>query len=326
MGKCLLPFTIDVEMRAYHNRSFPLGIVKANIADYDVWLCNKLINCVINPNDYVINTFENDIWSEKDGLTHTEIVSLKREEFNQKNPDIIAKNKEMLEKGIYITGGYDEFFIPGKRPYQKRHFNHDYVIFGYDEEERGFKSAAYMEDRSYRFYDITYEDYHNSIAKSEYNFYVCYRKIDKSYVPNVDIVHLKKKIENYLLSREDDYASNRQAYFGMEAWEKFREYVQENGDDRLDNRFARIYMEHRNIMVKRMRKLNEMGFINDCSLTEEYHRNVYLPAQAVHDLFIKYNLTRDHKVRQRILGTIQKTNENEERIISRMLEGMKVEC
>lgn len=31
MGKCLLPFTIDVEMRAYHNRSFPMGIIKANI-------------------------------------------------------------------------------------------------------------------------------------------------------------------------------------------------------------------------------------------------------------------------------------------------------
>lgn len=323
MGKCL-PFTIDVEMRVYQNKAFPLGIIKANIADYDVWLCNKLINCICYENSD-IDAIDDDIWSEKDGLTHTEIDFLKREEFNQKNPDIIAKNKEMLEKGVYITGGYDEFFIPGKSPYQKRHFNHDYVIFGYDE-ERVFKSAAYMADRSYRFYDITYEDYHNSIAKSEYNFYVCYRKIDKSYVPKVDIVHIQKKLENYLLSREDDYASNRQAYFGMEAWEKFREYVQEIGDGWLDNRYARLYMEHRNIMVNRMRKLNEKGFLNDCSLAEEYHRNVYLPAQAVHHLFIKYNLTRDHKVRQRILGTIQKTNETEERIISRMLERMKMKC
>lgn len=324
MGNCLLPFTIDVEMRAYQNKSFPLGIIKANIADYDVWLCNKLINCVINPTDYGINTIDDDIWSEKDGLTHNESLFFKREEFNQKNPDIIAKNKEMLEQGRYIIGVYDEFFIPGKGVYQKRHFNHDYVIFGYDDEEGVFKSAAYMADRSYRFYDITYEDYYNSIAKSEYDYWVCYRKIDKSYVPKVDIVHIKKKLVNYLLSREDDNASNRQVCFGMEAWGKFGEYVQKIGDSKLDNRYARLYMEHRNIMVKRMRKLNEMGFFNDSSLTEEYHRNVYLPAQAVHHLFIKYNLTRDHKVRQRILGTIQKTNENEERIISRMLEGMKM--
>lgn len=309
MGKCLLPFTIDVEMRAYHNKSFPLGIIKANIADYDVWLCNKLINCICYENN-VLDAIDDDLWSEKVGLTHNESLFLKREEFNQKNPDIITKNIEMLEQGRYIIGVYDEFFIPGKRPYQKRHFNHDYVIFGYDDEERVFKSAAYI---------------YNSIVKSEYDYWVCYRKIDKSYVPTVEIKHIKKKLENYLVSR-DDNVSNRQVSFGMEAWGKFREYVQEIGDNKMDNRYARLYMEHRNIMVKRMRKLNEMGFLNDCSLTDEYHRNVYLPAQAVHHLFIKYNLTRDHKARQRILGMIQKTNETEEKIISRMLEGMKSKC
>lgn len=45
MNSCILPFTIDVEMRGYHNRAFPLGVIKANISDYDIWLCNKLINC-----------------------------------------------------------------------------------------------------------------------------------------------------------------------------------------------------------------------------------------------------------------------------------------
>ena len=325
MGKCLLPFTIDVEMRAYHNRAFPLGIFKVNLENYNVWLCNKLINCVINTSNHIINSFDKDLWSEKDGLTCTEILSLKREEFNQKHPDIIAKNKEMLEQGRYITGVYDEFFVPGKGPYQKRHFNHDYVIFGYDDEEEVFKSAAYMADRSYRFYDISYEDYYNSIDKSEYNFYVCYRRIDKSYVPKVDIVHIKKKLENYLLSREDEHVLERQVYFGMEAWRKFKEYVEEIGDSWLDNRFGRLYMEHRNVMMKRMGKLSEMGFLNECSLAEEYYSNVYLPAQAVHHLFIKYNLTRDYKVRESILGIIQKTNETEERIISRMVERMKLE-
>ena len=121
MGNCLLPFTIDVEMRAYHKKAFPLGIIKANIADYDVWLCNKLINCVCYENK-PIEVIDDDIWSEKDGLTRTKFITLKREEFNQKNADIITKNIEMLEQDIYITGFYDEYFIPGKSPYQKCKF------------------------------------------------------------------------------------------------------------------------------------------------------------------------------------------------------------
>ena len=54
-----------------------------------------------------------------------------------------------------------------------------------------------MADRSYGFYDITYEDYYNSIAKSVFDSWIWYRKIDKSYVPQVDIVHIQKKLENY---------------------------------------------------------------------------------------------------------------------------------
>mgnify|MGYP003379219240 FL=1 len=49
MGKVLLPFKLDVEMRMYHNKSFSLGIIKANINDYDIWLCNKLINGLQKP-------------------------------------------------------------------------------------------------------------------------------------------------------------------------------------------------------------------------------------------------------------------------------------
>ena len=29
--ECILPFCVDVEMRMYHNKAFPLGIIKANI-------------------------------------------------------------------------------------------------------------------------------------------------------------------------------------------------------------------------------------------------------------------------------------------------------
>jgi len=82
MGKCLLPFTIDVEIKAYHNKSFSLGIIKANIADYDVWLCNKLINCICDENN-LIETIDDDLWSEKEGLTYIEFIYLNREKGNQ---------------------------------------------------------------------------------------------------------------------------------------------------------------------------------------------------------------------------------------------------
>ena len=304
-------------MRAYQNIAFPLGIIKANIVDYDVWLCNRLINCS-NENN-LIEVIDDDLWSEKEGLANSELIYLEREEFNQNVPDILAKNKEVLEQGRYIIGNYDEFYAPGKESYQKRHFNHDYVIFGYDDEEGVFKSAAYMPDGKYQFFDITYEDYYNSITKSIYGYWVYYRKIHKSYKPQVDILYIHKQLENYLLSRADDRVSDRQASFGMEVWERFKEHVQEVENSWLDNRYSRLYIEHKDIMLKRINKLHELGFFNDSTLTEEYYCNVYISARTVHYLFLKYNLTGDNRIRQRILDIIQKTNESEKCIIGRLI-------
>ena len=43
---CILSFDMSPECLAYHNKAFELGIIKANISEYDKWLSNKLINCV----------------------------------------------------------------------------------------------------------------------------------------------------------------------------------------------------------------------------------------------------------------------------------------
>lgn len=43
---CLLPFDLEPECRAYHNKAFELGIIKANLKEYDKWLSQKLINWI----------------------------------------------------------------------------------------------------------------------------------------------------------------------------------------------------------------------------------------------------------------------------------------
>lgn len=39
-----------------------------------------------------------------------------------------------LNQGMYINGTYNEFYVKGKKAYQQYNFNHDYVIFGYDDD------------------------------------------------------------------------------------------------------------------------------------------------------------------------------------------------
>ena len=318
MGKLLLPFTLDVEMRMYHNKSFPLGIIKSNIKDYDSWLCNKLINCICRPN-YIFDSLEDDIWSTRDGLTFSQGMWLTPETFATTGFDLIRFNKSMLEKGFYITGTYNEFYIPQKIPYRKVDFNHDYVIFGYDDEIQSFNSAAYLNNEIYSFFDISYDNYYlgvtkNIAEKSGLQFY----NINKNYLPKVDICSIKNKIHNYLYSKQDEHGN----FYGIAAWDKLAEYIFEN--EELDFRYSRAYMEHRLCMLKRIRKLRELSYIDDASLEIEYFNNVYEKAQCIHNLFIKYNLKRNTNLLLRMEKLIREINEKEFLLIERLLNSIKV--
>ena len=325
MKRCILPFTIDVEMKAYQNKAFPLGIFKATMPDYDVWLCNKLIIPICYPWNF-FDTLSEDLWSVNDGLSNCQFIELEPKTFNSKAFDILRLNKEMLQSGLYITGTYNEFFIKGKRVYMKRDFPHDYIIFGYDDEKNAFLSAGYLADGSYSIFDIDYEAYYTSIVENNTATRSClyYHQINKDYIPSIDIRTIKTRLGDYLHSQYSNPQANPEYFYGLSAWDKFVEYTGSIGEKNLDYRYSRIYMEHRAIMVKRMHKLYELDFLSDGDIVEEYYQNVYRPAQATHNLFMKYNLTRNANVLSRITELMKASNAIEAELLRKMIDSLKI--
>lgn len=82
-------------------------------------------------------------------------------------PDIVEKNKQMLEHEFYIYWIYNKFYIPGMAAYPNRSFSHEYIIYGYDDQTGVFKTAGHFADVWYRRFDVTYEDYHRGVASGE---------------------------------------------------------------------------------------------------------------------------------------------------------------
>ena len=140
------------------------------------------------------------------------------------------------------------------------------------------------------------------------------------YSPTLDIKGIKENLCNYLYSRKDAQGIETKYFWGMEAWSKFVEYIENIGENKLDCRYSRCYMEHRAVMIKRMKKLLELGYLKGVELCEEYDKNVYMPAQTVHYLFIKYNVSRNEKVIPKIIEMARRTNENEALLIKKFVE------
>jgi|GEM_PF-5818497 len=81
--------------------------------------------------------------------------------------DILSFVKKAIDTCFYITGSYNEKFIFGKRAYKKYDFWHDYIIYGYDDENNCFYSAGFMEDGNYKTFKISYDIFLISINEHD---------------------------------------------------------------------------------------------------------------------------------------------------------------
>ena len=66
--------------------------------------------------------YDEDVLSLKEGLSVKIGGQIVYEALQVLYPDLIEKNKAMLNQGYYIWGTYDEFYIPGKRVHQRYHY------------------------------------------------------------------------------------------------------------------------------------------------------------------------------------------------------------
>ena len=312
----ILPYVLDVETITYQTQAFPLGMIKANITEYDTWLCNKFIDYYYHTGVGRFSIYDTDTWGYKEGMTIFHSLDVKKENFKNDLADVIMHNKKMLENGHYIFGMYNEFYIPGKKAYQKYDFAHGYMIFGYDDVKQVFHSAGYLADGHYQYFDIGFADYYKSIINCEYSKWFLYDyEINKAFQPHVDIRHIKKGIEEYLTGGQDNIH-----IYGSRVMDIFRQYVMNIGPKRLDLRYGRMYMEHKAIMYMRLQYLHQNKYANLSSICERYYSEVLQRAGNVFYVFMKYNITRKENLISLLEEQISAANTSEKDILQRVIE------
>lgn len=318
-SKYVLPFSIDVEMRMYQDKAFPLGIIKANLNDYDIWLCGKLINCVYKYSG-VFDVIDDDLWSINDGLAFVQNIYVAPESLAFSGFDLIEFNKSMLRTGHYITGTYNEYYIPGKHAYLNYDFNHDYVIFGYDDSTKVFKSATYLPNSMYGYVDITYDDYLQAVTMNKISrANVDYFQINSSYVPNIEVTALVSKLKDYLYCKKNGQTVDDRV-FGVNVWSELAKYVL-SVKENIDLRYGRMYMEYHGLMLKRIQVLKKLGYIDNAILEQKY-QELYHCASQVHHSFIKYNLTHKSDLLERISSLINNTTNEEKKLIEVLIKDL----
>lgn len=321
-NKVVLPFDIDPICKGYHNRAFPLGIIQKHIADFDKWICNKLINFVYYGENGKFDIYEPDIWSVEDGLTHLQEIQI---DYTTVGKEFIEINKRMLSQGFYVTGSYNEYYIPKKSSYHIHNHTHDYILYGYDDEKGIFKSAGYLDNQKYDYFELDYDDYLASIRyiDDEY-FWLEYHKVAEEYKARINKEEIETRIKNYLASYEDkNGASHHDDVFGISACEKLVEYIACSEGNLLQVRYTRIYMEHKAMMHKRLDTMYREALIHDAELVQVYFRDVYRMANLVFALSVKYNLVQDYTILKKMGSMVRNINSIESIVLERLLNELR---
>lgn len=211
--------------------------------------------------------------------------------------------RELLDNGFYVQFvGVDDYYIKGKSWYKKRHFSHDGLICGYDQNDKTYCIYAYDSNWVYRKFWAPQKDFNAgriAMRKKGTFSYICGLKVkgDKvDFSPNTAI----EKIKEYLDSSVEKYPFDGEGnVYGIVVHEYIAKYVTKlyNGDipyERMDRRVFRLIWEHKKVMLERIEMIEQVLQLSD-EISGNY-KHLVSEADSIRMLYASHHMKRRDSV------------------------------
>ena len=317
--KVILPFEESPYIKMYHYLAFRWGIIQGNAKeDITPWMCNKHVNCTYNEKKPII-PFEIAIWDTWPDL-HIQYLQITREFTENMSWDLVDIWRRMISLGCYPRGAYNEEHIPAKYPYKKFYHSHDYLLIGYDDDERVFHSVGYLPGHEFKRFTIPYDNMRESLLSLRVP--VMYLEF-LSYAPvnglALDIDTIMRDLSEYINSTTSVTMSKENVQFGMEAIRALNgRFAREGENEGIDFRFTRGIMEHKFLMKTRVDYLTKNGYAVDAGFCDAADL-VYKMSEKIHMLGLKYNMTQRKGVLDSLTAAIDEMLEIESEYLPKFL-------
>ncbi|MGN6712772.1 hypothetical protein [Anaerocolumna jejuensis] len=302
----------------YTIHALPISIIM-NYKECLPWFYSNYIQLVCNPNhkDVFLDfltlcpIFDNNYWIEflYPGIPWLNKNCIEEYVFYKNNLDINEFIIQSINSENYIITALDEYYIPYKKSYQINHYLHDYLIFGYDSEEKEYDILGF--DNSHHFgkskinFDVISNTFNNSherkingVDKLYYNP-IKLLKINEDFSFILDLQLIKNFLIDYLESKNSFimFRSIRNItnnlMYGISIYDELIKYFQnDDNKESYDIRALHILWEHKKCMLLRLDYI-----INTYNLKEFddiYKEFKYIEKQCMklRNLLIKFYITK----------------------------------
>lgn len=319
----ILPIQPTVIFKAYQKRGYEMSILLATNREIMPWYYSKLINCRFCPSrdvdfDFVLHDGE---WFEKNGPFIMHKLRMKKDGVSSDKFDYLMLTINALDEDMYVYGKFDEFYIPHKTAYQKYHFPHSFLIYGYNQLKQEFYAIGYTDNAKYEIYSFSFEHFmeaFNALNYHDLNFV----RADPEFDYSLDLSEVYSGIYDYNHSINTLSPMQPDELYGFKCVEKYMEYISQtrNTDRILDMRYSRFFTELKEFMKMRLDYLQAVGVVHEVGdyarVSQIYH--------LIHNLFIKFNITRNHEILTWINSHLQEAIYTEYKILDKVLEQLDI--
>ena len=332
--KTIHPIDDNPLIQAYQIRNYELGILAAHNSDIMPWFYNKHINCVyMQEKNRFDHLMYDDRWYANEGVMAVHKMRFKKSISEVDSVNMLNIAREMIFNGYYFMGYFDEYHISCKKAYQKRHFRHTSLIYGFNDDEKLFYAIAYNANRKYERFEFPYSAFIKSIEvnyddekeyvksgaeRVDYDFV----KPNKDFVFKINIPEIYANLFDYVHSINSRTAFAGLVY-GLECMKAFVKYIESviPNDANCDVRYSRLFMELKNLMLLRIDYLEKHGYIKP-GILEEY-KKISDKQTNIHNLFVKYNISRQESIIDRLIKMQEEIIGLENIVLLRFLDELK---
>ncbi|NLD50756.1 MAG: AMP-binding protein, partial [Clostridiaceae bacterium] len=297
-----LKIQLQRDITVYMHRSLSLCVIMAD-ENLHPWFYERFINIfsMVNQEGYLTLDYL-EVWAPYREIINE--ISLGTE-LLEKEMDIIRFINEKIDMGYYLNIAVDEFYLRGKEKYQKTHFIHHALVYGYDNINRKVKvigfGAGNVLDRISFDYDNFVEAYEK--GKEYYKKSAPWTSrtavqmffsngFDKPYPFNP--AKVVRQLHDYLFSKGDDAIiyywalKQEQITYGFGAYDVIINHLEAffEGKFSTDYRAIHLLAEHKKVIGQRLQYIIDSYRIDGrlFELCSEYMKVV----EAFNELRIKY--------------------------------------
>lgn len=238
--------------------------------------------------------------------------------------------RKTLDEGYYVVfSNVDDYYVRGKSWYKKRHFFHDGVICGYDQNDKTYCVYAYDSRWIYRKFWTSQSSFNAGRVAAEKQgsfagFYALRARDDATVEFSPQTVYTKLReyldsdLEKYPFEGDNDVNGIVVHKFIAEYMSKL--YRGEIPYERTDRRVFRLIWEHKKAMRERIEMVEKSLGMND-ALSRKY-ATLVARADTMRMLYASHIMKRRDSVLPVIKKMLLDLMKDEQEILTQLLEKM----